>query len=107
MGGRGAGDVVQNSMPRKRKWLLPALSALASEQASPTDETMQKCKLFLDCMATEEEMILTYHESDMVLAVVSDASYLSETKSRCRVGGHFYLAGHEENLINNGAVLNI
>jgi len=77
--------------------LLLALSALASKQASPTKETMQKCKLFLDCMATEEEMILTYHESGMVLAVVSDASYLSETKSRSRVGGHFYLAGHEEN----------
>jgi len=67
--------------------LLPALSPLASEQASPTEETMRKCKLFLDCMATEEEMILTYHKSNMVLAVVSDASYLSETKSRSRVGG--------------------
>jgi len=42
----------------------------------------------------------------MVLAVVSDAPHLSETKSRSRVGGHFYLAGHEENPINNGAVLN-
>jgi hypothetical protein len=62
--------------------LLPALSALASEQANPTEETMQKCKLFLDNMATDEEMILTYHASDMVLAVHSDASYLSET------GGH-------------------
>ena len=30
--------------------LLPALSALASERASPTKETMQKCKLFLDCV---------------------------------------------------------
>ena len=87
--------------------LLPALSALASEQASPTEETMRKCKLFLDCMATEEEMILTYHASDMVLAVQSDASYCSETNSRSRVGGHFYMAGHEKIPVNNGAVLNI
>ena len=57
--------------------LLPALSALASEQANPTEETMRKCKLFLDNMATEKEMILTYHASNMVLAVHSDASYLS------------------------------
>ena len=58
-------------------------------------------------MATEQEMILTYHTSDMVLAVQSDASYLSETKSRSRVGGHFYLAGNENIPVNNGTVLNI
>jgi hypothetical protein len=87
--------------------LLPELSAIASEQASPTEETMQKCKLFLDCMATEPEMILTYHASDMVLAVHSDASYLSETRSRSRVGGHFFMAGHNDIPNNNGAMLNI
>jgi hypothetical protein len=87
--------------------LLTALSALASEQANPTEETMRKCKLFLDCMATEPEMILTYHASDMVLAVHSDASYLSETGSRSRVGGHFFMAGHDDIPKNNGAVLNI
>jgi hypothetical protein len=59
--------------------LLPALSALAWEQANPIEETMQKCKLFLDNMATEKEMILTYHASDMVLAVHSNVLYLSET----------------------------
>ena len=69
--------------------LLPALSALASEQASPTEETMQKCKLFLDYMATEKEMILTYQASDMVLAVNSDALYLSEPGSQSRVGATF------------------
>jgi hypothetical protein len=74
---------------------------------SPTEETMRKCKLFLDCMAHEPEMILTYHASDMVLAVQSDASYLSESGSRSRVGGHFYMAGHEDIPLNNGAVLNI
>ena len=34
--------------------LLPALSALASEHAIPTKETMRKCKLFLGCMATKK-----------------------------------------------------
>jgi hypothetical protein len=88
--------------------LLPALSTLAPKQASPTEETMRKCKLFLDCMATEPETILTYHHaSDMVLAVNSDASYLSEPGSLSRVGGNFFMAGHEKIPENNGAVLNI
>jgi len=87
--------------------LLVALSALASQQASPTEETMQNCKQFLDCMATEPPMILTYRASDMVLAVHSDASYLSEPRSRSRIGGHFFMSGHEELPSNNGAILNI
>jgi hypothetical protein len=87
--------------------LLVALSALASQQASPTEETMRNCKQFLDCMATEPPMILTYRASDMVLAVHSDASYLSEPRSRSRIGGHFFMSGHEELPSNNGAILNI
>ncbi len=86
---------------------LLALSALASEQANPTEETMRKCKLFLENMATEKEMILTYHASNMVLAVHSDASYLSESRSQSRVGGHFFLAGNEDIPSNNGAEFNI
>jgi hypothetical protein len=42
--------------------------------------------------------------SDMVLAVHSDASYLSEPKARSRAGGHFFLSSDPP---NNGAVLNI
>ena len=87
--------------------LLPALSALASEQASPTEETMQKCKLFLDCMDTEEEMIITYQASDMVLAVHSNALYLLEPGSQSRVGGHFFMTGNNDIQRNNIAVLNI
>ena len=52
-------------------------------------------------------MILTYHASDMVLAVHSNASYLSEPGSRSRVGGHFFMAGNDDIPSNKGAVLNI
>jgi hypothetical protein len=74
---------------------------------SPTEETMRKCKLFLDCMAHEPEMILTYHASDMVLAVHSDASYLSKPGARSRAGGHFFMSAKVEDPPNNGAVLNV
>ena len=60
--------------------MLPALESLATQQASPTENTMTKVKQFLDYAATHPDAIITYHASDMVLAGHSDASHLSETK---------------------------
>jgi hypothetical protein len=68
---------------------------------------MELCKKFLDFMATQEETILTYRASEMVLAIHSDASYLSEPKARSRAGGHMFMAGNKEIPFNNGAILNI
>ena len=68
--------------------MLTALSAIASEQATPTENTMKKCKQFLDYAASQEEAIIAYKKSDMVLSIHSDASYLSELKARSRAGGH-------------------
>ncbi len=87
--------------------MLTALSAIASAQAEPTEETMTCCKQFLDYAATHQDAILTYKSSNMVLIVHSDASYLSKPKARSRAGGHFFLSLDTENPINNGAVLNI
>ena len=87
--------------------MLPALSAIASEQAEPTKNTMKKCKQFLDYAATQEEAVLTYKASDMVLAIHSDSSYLNEKQSRSRVGGHHFLSSDTAIPANNGAVLNI
>jgi hypothetical protein len=57
--------------------MLTALSVIASKQAHPTEETMQKCKQFLDYAASQEDAVVTYKTSDMKLAIHSDASYLS------------------------------
>jgi hypothetical protein len=62
--------------------MLTALSSIASTQAKPTEETMENIKLFLDYAASHQDTILTYQASDMVLIVHSDASYLSEPKTR-------------------------
>ena len=86
--------------------LLPPLSALASQQANPTEETMKLAKLFLDYMATMEEAILTINASE-VLAIHSDALYLSKPNARSRAGGHMFMAGKENIPRNIGAVLNI
>jgi hypothetical protein len=40
----------------------------------------------------QEDAVLTYNKSDMILAVHSDVSYLSEPKARSRAGGYFFLS---------------
>jgi hypothetical protein len=87
--------------------MLTALSAIASAQAEPTEDTMTLCKQFLDYAATHQDAIITYKKSDMVLVVHSDASYLSEPKARSRAGGHFFLSSDTADPENNGAVLNL
>jgi hypothetical protein len=87
--------------------LLCPISAIASQSASPTEDTMKHTVQLLDYIATQEEAVLTYNASDMKLAVHSDASYLSGPKARSRAGGHFFLSGETVVPGNNGAVLNI
>jgi hypothetical protein len=87
--------------------MLTTLSALALEQSNPTEHTIQKCKKILDYAATHPDAVLTYRASNMVLAVHSDASYLSKPGACSCAGGHMFMAGQEEIPFNNGAVLNI
>jgi hypothetical protein len=67
---------------------------------------MQQTLQLLDYLATQEDVVLSYHASDMVLAVHSNASYLSEP-TRNRAGEHFFLSSDTTVPPNNGAVLNI
>ena len=87
--------------------ILVGLSSLAAAQALPTAYTLYLVKWLLDYAATNPDAILTYEKSDMVLAVHSDASYLSEPAARSRVGGHFFCSSDVDDPPNNGAVLNI
>jgi hypothetical protein len=43
----------------------------------------------------------------MVLASHSDASYLSETNTCSRAGGHFFMSNNDTIPSNNGAILRI
>jgi hypothetical protein len=68
---------------------------------------MHHTQQLLDYLATQEDAVLTYNASNMILAVHSDASYLSEPKAQSRAGGHFFLSSDMPIPPNNGAVLNI
>jgi hypothetical protein len=87
--------------------ILVALSSLASAQATPTYDTMQRTHHLLNYVATHPDAILSYAKSDMILGIHSDASYLREPKARSCAGGHFSLSDGTDEAPNNGAILNI
>jgi hypothetical protein len=62
---------------------------------------------FLDYVGSQEEAVLRFNASNMILAVHSNASYHSEPKARSCAGGHFFLSNDAAIPTNNGAVLNI
>ena len=68
---------------------------------------MKKVLLFLDYAAPHPDAIGTFHTSDMILAVDSNASYLSESGARSCAGGYFPLSNNSANLPNNGGVLTV
>jgi hypothetical protein len=87
--------------------ILTSLSAVAREQAKPTQKTMEVIKQLLDYCAMQEEAIISYRASKMILAVHSDAGYCNKKKSRSRAGGHYFLSNNDNNPRNNGAILTI
>ena len=87
--------------------ILTALTALASQQAKPNMETMKRIKQLLDYCATQDPAILTYHKSNMILAIHSNASYLSKDKAQSRAGGHHYLSEDVTFSPNNGTIHNV
>jgi hypothetical protein len=61
--------------------LLCPISAIASKASKPTEDTMQQTLQLLDYLATQEDAVLSYHASNMVLAVHSGTRYLSKPKA--------------------------
>ena len=61
--------------------ILPALSSLTSEQNKPMQKTMAMAKQLFDYYASQEDAIITYNASKMILNVHSDAGYLNEKKA--------------------------
>ncbi len=68
---------------------------------------MHQTLQLLNYLATKEDAVFSYLASDMVLAVHSNASYLSESKALSRAGGHFFLSSDFTIPPNNGGVLYI
>jgi hypothetical protein len=69
--------------------IFVGLSSLAAAQSKPTAHTLSLVKWLLDYAATNPDAIMTYEKSNMVLAIHSNASYLSKCLALSQVGGHF------------------
>ena len=71
--------------------LLMMLSTIAHEQTKSTKNTNLPVNQMLDYCATHPNEKNHFHESDIVLNIHSDASYLNAPKARSRIGGHYFL----------------
>ncbi len=84
--------------------ILTALSSLATKQAKPTQITMEKVNQLLDYCASQEEAIITYNKSKMILVIHSDAEYCNKKTLRSQAGGHFFLTNEDKFPPNNGVI---
>jgi hypothetical protein len=85
--------------------ILPALSSLTAEQTKPTQKMMEMVKQLLDYCATQEEVIITYSASKMILCIHSDAGYCDEKNARSQAGEHFFLSNNNQFFPNNGVIM--
>ena len=68
---------------------------------------MEKTLFFPDYVSTHPDGVVTYNKSNMVLAVHSNTSHLTEPNSCSRAGVHFFLSKDAREPENNGAVPNV
>jgi hypothetical protein len=88
-------------------FLMP-LNDIATEQTKATEKTQAATNQLLDYLATHQEATIRYHASDMILHIHSDASYLSVSNARSRIGGLFFLGNNppEQDTLNR-SILNV
>jgi hypothetical protein len=88
--------------------VLMQLNDIATEQTKATEKTRAATNQILDYLATQPDATIRYHVSNMILHIHSDASYLSVSNTRSRLGGLFFLGNKspERNTLN-GSILNV
>ena len=85
--------------------LTAALSAIASRQNNATEATLHATKQLLDYVATHPNPSIQYLASDMILALDTDGSYLSELGGKSRAAAYMYLTKKDNPDFHNGPVL--
>jgi hypothetical protein len=72
--------------------MLPAINEISGSQSSPTQKSMNACKMLLDYAATYPLAILQYNVSDMALNIDTNAAYLVLPNTRSCYTGHNILS---------------
>ena len=71
--------------------VLTALNDLATYQARPTNDTLQRAKsMLLDSLSTYPNDKIRCYAGNMNLHIESDAAYLVVPGARSRIAGYFY-----------------
>ena len=86
--------------------MLIALNIIAGEQAGTTTKTILKTQQLLDYAAANDDAIVMYQASNMILVVHRNASYLSKSKTCSRMGRYSFLSMNTAFSSNNGAIHN-
>jgi hypothetical protein len=88
--------------------VLMPLNDISTEQTKATEKTQAAKNKLLDYLATHPDATIRYHAPDMILHIHSDASYLSVSNARSRLGGLFFCGDkppQEDTL--NGSILHV
>jgi hypothetical protein len=84
------------------------INDIATEQTKATEKAQAAMNQLLDYMVTHPDATIRYRASDMILHIHSDASYLSVSNARSRLGGLFFLGNKSlEQYKLNGSILNV
>ena len=87
--------------------LLLTLNAIGVQHEAPTENTLTEVNKLLDYVATYPSNGTTFQASNMTLAAHSDASFLSESKSRSRVGLKIFVSEQADRSFAASAVFMI
>jgi hypothetical protein len=84
------------------------LNDITTEKTKATEKTQAATNQMLDYLATHPDATIRYHASDMILHIHSDASYISVSNARSRLGGLFFLCNKspEQDALNE-SILNV
>ncbi len=72
-------------------------------QAKPTEKTKATIRQLLDYCVMQEEPIIAYKASKMILAIHSDAGYCNKKNSWSQAGGHFSLSNKDKHPPQQGS----
>lgn len=89
--------------------MLTALNEISTEQANPTQSTLDKCQRLLDYAATYPDVFVRFYASDMILNINTDATYLVQRAAKSRIAGYYYMGTYRNKSTSthmpNGAIL--
>jgi hypothetical protein len=88
--------------------VLMQLNNISTEQTMATEIMQTATNQLLDYMTTHPDATIRYHASHMIIHTHSDASHLSVSNARSRLGGLFFLGNipPKQNRLN-GFLLNV